>query len=138
MPKSGFPTSTVIAGHYSFEVSHLSIADLAELRRDHAEKFFEMVSVCAPLMEHSEGLQKNYGILILLFEMADAMAHAIVLATNGKVDLQTATELPAFVQISAIIEILKLTFSIGSIDALGPTIQQLMSELEAARAQDIN
>lgn len=138
MPRSVKPeANTRISGAgYSFSVGHLSISDIAELRREHVVKLFETIDAYKDLLNHTGELQRSYGALSVILEMSDGVAHLISLSTD-EIERKEAAALPIGVQLRAVVEILKLSAGQELFGGLAPQFTNFLSQINV-RPQDVN
>ena len=130
MPAPSYPTATsIIAGeNISFSVGHLSMAQIAELRRDHVVQLFETIDAYKELLNHPGEMQRSYGALSVILEMADGVAHLIALSTT-EISREDASSLPVGVQLRAVVEILKLSAGGEVFGGLAPQFTDFLSRI---------
>ena len=135
-PARATPTSHLSGGGFSFAVSHLSIADFAELRRDHVVHLFETIDAYKELLNHPGEMQRSYGALSVILEMADGVAHLISLSSE-EISRAEAASLPVGVQLRAVIEIVKLSAGSELFGGLAPQFTDFLSRIKV-RPEDMN
>jgi hypothetical protein len=131
-------TVTIQAGEFSFNVGHLTMADVAELRRLYAVPALNTLEAYCELMVHPGLVQRNYGAASFILEMADAIAHTIALATRQPDDKEMARNLPIGIQVRALIEILKLSSANEALGGATDGMLNVLAGLSFPRPEEIN
>lgn len=135
-PAKSAPASHISGGGCSFAVGHLSMADIAELRREHVVHLFETIDAYKELLNHAGEMQRSYGALSVILEMADGVAHLISLSTD-EISRTEAASLPVGVQLRAVIEIVKLSAGQELFGGLAPQFTDFLSRINV-RPEDVN
>jgi hypothetical protein len=133
-----YPTTSVSDGHITFDVGPLSIADIADLRRQHVVQLLEALHTYKELLLHPGQSQRAYGAASVFLEMADAVAHVIALAAREPERLVEASRLPLGTQIQALTEIIRLSLAGATLSGLPTELDEVVSQFRRLRPEDIN
>jgi hypothetical protein len=131
-------TVTITDGSVSFDVGALSMADLAELRRQHVVRLFDMIEHYGALLQDPSGLKRSYGIASVFLEMSDAVAHAIALAAREPDRIAEASRLPVGTQIYALSSIIQLSLEACPSAALPTSLKDLVETFNSLRPEQVN
>jgi hypothetical protein len=131
-------TFTIVDGSICFDVGPLSTADIAELRRQHVMRLFDMIEKHGLMLESPDHRQRAYAVAAIFLEMADAIAHTIALAAREPNRVSEAASLSVGTQIKALTAVAKLSLAgCGSLNLLGD-VHEIFSRIASLRPEDVN
>jgi hypothetical protein len=113
----------------------LTLREIAALKEQHAVRFLETINSYHELLVNAGGFQRGYGAVSVLLEMSEAIEHAIDLAT---VQGDAAAGLSAGEQLSALVEVLGLTFGADWYSQYTDLSTSLTDGIRSISPEDLN